>query len=218
MQKKQVDIDYSYFDADFHDDMLKSKNPVRKWFHTNKNKILSETVMKYYKNGDKIVDLGCGTVNWNLHKLPVYGVDLNLKMLQKAKKAGKLYAYSCSPVEKTIFDDNSVNIVVISEVLEHLENYREAIKEIKRILVKGGVCISTVPYDTFFSMWKPLFALQCFVHGTMLGNEYFKNEAGHINHFSPKSIANVFQSEGFEIISQFDMSRFTIFTVARKIT
>lgn len=216
MVSKKDSIDYTDFDENFHEDMISSANPVRNWFHNSKNALILKTVKEYYKKSTKIADLGCGTVNWNLEKLKVVGVDLNKKMLEKAKSEKRLSSFVLAPVQRTKLASNSFDIVVISEVLEHLTDYPKAIDEIKRILKKGGVCISSVPYDTFFSMWKPLFGVQCFVQGTILGREYFQNEAGHVNHFSPQTIAQAFEKGGFEIEKQFDNYRFTIFTVAKK--
>lgn len=210
------DIDYEDFDADFHEEMLNSSNPVRRWFHRSKNDLLLKTVKEFAGPKSVIVDLGCGTVNWNTQGFPVLGVDLNPNMLAKAKAENRLSDFRVASVQKTGLADKSADIVVISEVLEHLPDFEIAIAEIRRILKPSGVCIATVPYDTNLSMWKPLFSLQCFLHGTIRGVEYFKKEAGHVNHFSPKSIAIFFKKNGFEIEKQFDNRRFTIFTVAKK--
>ncbi len=216
IQVKKVKIDYKRFEEGFHEDMLSSPNPVRKWFHNSKNELVLHTLKKYSAQNSTIVDLGCGTVNWNTEMIPVIGIDLNKNMLQKAAREGRLSSFKVAPVERTGLESGMADIVVISEVLEHITAYGKAIMEIRRILKPGGICISTVPYDTTLSMWKPLFALQCFLHGTILGNEYFKNEAGHVNHFSPQTIARAFSRANFQVVEQFDNIRFTIFTVSRK--
>lgn len=209
-------IDYASFGEDFHESMVDSKNPVRSWFHRSKNSRVLENVKLFFPGTKKIVDLGCGTVNWNTEQLPVFGVDLNSKMLEKAKKEKRLLDGKTASVQKTGLLADSADIVVISEVLEHLPDFEGAIKEIRRILKPNGVCIATVPFDTNTSLWKPLFSVHCFIQGRLLGKEYFKNGAGHVNHFSPASIARAFEKNGFRIENQFGHYRFTIFTVARK--
>lgn len=209
-------VEYRDFDADFHEEMINSPNPLRRWFHRSKNALVLKTVKNWATENAYIVDLGCGTVNWNTQRLSVVGVDLNFSMLSKAKQEGRLSDFRVASVQKTGLPDNSVDLVVISEVLEHLLDFENALDEIRRILKPSGICLSTVPYDTAISLWKPLFFIQCFWQGTIRGNEYFKKEAGHVNHFSPSLIAGFFKQHGFAIEDQFDNHRFTIFTVARK--
>jgi SAM-dependent methyltransferase len=43
------------------------------------------------------------------------------------------------------YPDNSFDLVCLTEVIEHLENYRGAIAEIARVLVPGGSVIITTP-------------------------------------------------------------------------
>ncbi|MFH0955533.1 MAG: class I SAM-dependent methyltransferase [Candidatus Micrarchaeota archaeon] len=211
-----AEISYRDFEPDFHEEMMNSANPVRRWFHRSKNELILKTVKEFAFDKAKIVDLGCGTVNWNIERLPVLGIDLNPSMLSKAKKEGRLSDSRVASVQKTGLPSQSADVVVISEVLEHLPDFEDAIDEIRRILAPNGVVLATVPYDTIVSLWKPLFFMQCFLHGTLRQNEYFKKEAGHVNHFSPASIAGFFRKHDFEIEKQFDNRRFTIFTVARK--
>ena len=43
------------------------------------------------------------------------------------------------------FPDDSIDLIVCSEVLEHLHQYNNAIKEIHRILKPGGKFYASVP-------------------------------------------------------------------------
>jgi len=45
------------------------------------------------------------------------------------------------------FNDNSFDLVVCSEVLEHLHEYKDAIKEISRVLRPGGQFLASVPAE-----------------------------------------------------------------------
>ncbi|MBU0636237.1 methyltransferase domain-containing protein [Candidatus Micrarchaeota archaeon] len=211
-------VHYDEMEAEFHEKMINSPNPLRRWFHNSKNQLLLKTIKSFYSKKGLIVDLGCGTVNWNTEKLPVLGIDQNEKMLLKAKQEERLQDFRVLPIQQTGLPSKSTDLVVISEVLEHISDYPKAIQEIHRILKTNGICIATVPYDTFISFWKPFFALQCFLRGTLKGEEYFKKGAGHVNHFSPKTIARAFEENGFRVEKQFDNIRFTIFTVVRKVS
>ena len=46
------------------------------------------------------------------------------------------------------FQDNELDIVICSEVLEHLEDYNKAIQEIHRVLKPGGKGIISMPFIT----------------------------------------------------------------------
>lgn len=43
------------------------------------------------------------------------------------------------------YSDNSFDLVTCSEVIEHVENYRQVLREAKRVLKKGGLLILTTP-------------------------------------------------------------------------
>jgi len=212
----KTNVRYEDIRYDFYNRQATSINPVRSWFHTRRYELLDETVRKYYSEGKHIVDLGSGSCEWNAGHLPVTGVDLNKNMLEYAMSKGNLKDYRVSNIDSTGFDENSIDIVVISEVLEHIRDYNNLINEIFLILKPDGLLIVTVPYDTAISFWKPLFFVQCLIQGYIFGDKYYQNKCGHVHSFSPGEIRTIFSSRGFNIIDQFGMRRFTIFTVAQK--
>ena len=81
------------------------------------------------------------------------------------------------------FDDNSFSVVILDQVLEHLTNLKLVMKEIKRVLDKGGLCYINVPdaerYDDIY--W------------------YIMRE--HVQHFSLTNLKLLAQRNGFELIS-----------------
>lgn len=209
-------IDYSSTKNDLYEEVASSKNILQSWFHDSRSKLTNFFVNKYIKGGDKIVDLGCGNVLWNTNFLPVTGVDINEGSLNISLSRGRLSDVVVALASKTTLPDNSVDIVIITEVLEHLDNLDEQMAEIGRILKPGGTVISSVPYDTYLSLWKPLFAAQCFFRGAILGDDYYKRKCGHINNFSRRSIKQLFIDNYFEIVEQYNHSFFTIFTIVKK--
>lgn len=216
MQKVSRKIYAEHIEEDFYESQAKSVNPLRSWFHTSRQKKLLEWVKELYFKGMKIADLGCGNCVWNSEKLPVIGVDYSKKMLERAKRAGRLCKCIVRNINHTNFKANSIDLVVISEVLEHVPDYRKTLNEIHRILKPKGKLLVTVPYDTFFSLWKPFFAVQCFLQGSVYGNEYYKRNCGHIHHFSPKSLRSELEKSGFKITRYYNHGFFTIFMLAEK--
>lgn len=93
--------------------------------------------------GQCILDIGSGTsVKWHIsiHGRNIIHADID-------KKAFHLEVV-CSIYNLT-FKDNSIPIVHVSHLLEHLENPFEALKELKRVM-KNSVIIK-VPNASF---WK----------------------------------------------------------------
>jgi ubiquinone/menaquinone biosynthesis C-methylase UbiE len=212
----KINVRYEEVDYDYYYRRTTSTNPVISRFYTMRHEILDSIVRKHFSEGKKIVDLGSGSCEWNTGRLPVIGVDLNRNVLEYAKSKGHLAGYRVSSLDAVDFENNSVDIAVLSEVLEHIKDYNNLINEIYRILKHDGIVIVTVPYDTATSFWRPLFLVQCLIQGYIFGDTYYQNKCGHVHSFSPMDIKNMFGSKGFNIIDQFDMLRFTIFMVAQK--
>lgn len=71
--------------------------------------------------------------------------DLSEKYVQKAREIFNLKAVSCD-IHMLPFEDNEFDIVLCSETIEHVTNYKNAIEELLR--VTKHVLIITVPHET----------------------------------------------------------------------
>lgn len=214
--QKDIFSEYKSIKGDFYVEQSKSKNPLRSWFHTRRQEIVNSIVQANYCNGMSIYDFGSGNCVWNSSSLPAIGIDLNEKMLKFALESKRIIEYKVEDINNTSLNSESADLIVASEIIEHIINYESVIKEMWRVLKPGGVAITSVPYDTNLSFWKPLFFVQCLVQGYIFNDIYYKNKCGHVNHFSPTSIRDGFEKNGFILKEQFDMRRFTIFTIFTK--
>lgn len=212
------EVSYEALSGSFYDDQTDPKKvgKLRAWHHSSRYKKLIETVNKYYKKGDKVVDLACGSGVWNINKLPVIGVDINKDMLLFGKEKGLLSEIHVGYIEKVPLKDNFADLVIMTEIFEHVEDLPKVRNEALRILKKGGKLIATVPYDAFPSPHLPVFLAYCFIRGYILGTEYYKQFCGHINRFSPKKFREMLGPR-FKITEQFSVNGLLIFTVAEKI-
>jgi ubiquinone/menaquinone biosynthesis C-methylase UbiE len=208
---------YKNVDEEYYDKVCNSKNPVRKWFHRKRHEIVYNWVKEQNPKNKVIVDLACGSCIWNKDKLNVIGVDISERMLSFALKRGRIKKAINEDINKKVsLKSNYADIIILGDVVEHLPNYKTAIKEAKRIIKKKGIILCSVPYDTNLSLWKPLFNSYCLLQGYILGNRFYKAYGGHINHFSPEKIKKEFEKQGLKVINQFDNMRFTIYTIATK--
>ena len=107
----------------------------------DKFKKLLKDVLKYRKNG-KLLDIGCGP-GYLMEEakelgFDVYGVEVGQKASDIAKKKfGNEKIYN-GIIEKSNFQNNSFDIIMMSDVLEHVENPLELLKKLKELLCCTG--------------------------------------------------------------------------------
>lgn len=207
---------YENIDQYFYLKQTQSNNLLRRWFHLNRYRISNSLVKSKYTNRAKIIDLGCGSCDWNQEKLDVFGVDLNQNFLKLAKQNKRLSDYKVTGAGETGLPAGSFNIATAFEFLEHVNDYEKIITEANRLLKEGGFFIISVPYDVLFSLWRPLFFAQVLFRGYVLNEEYYKIRCGHVNHFSPRKLCRVLIKNGFSVDLLFVMRGFTIFLCAVK--
>jgi len=76
----------------------------------------------------------------------VYGVDVSLKAITLARYRG-LIASVC-PVEELTFRDNFFDYCLAFELLEHLYNPKEGLRQLYRVLKPSGKLFGSVPYPS----------------------------------------------------------------------
>jgi SAM-dependent methyltransferase len=207
---------YQAIDSTFYDDLLHSINPVRRWFHHNRYAIVNSLVKSFWEPGARIADLGSGSCTWNENRLPVTGVDYNAGLLSYGLDRGRLADYRVADIQHTGLPDESCEIVVASDVMEHLQRPQRLLAEICRILRPGGACVLSVPYDTPLSAWAPLFLMHRLYMGYVRDSAYYREGCGHLQHFSPASVRELLAGSGLQLELLFSWHRLSLFLVARK--
>lgn len=99
-----------------------------------------------------VLDVGAGSA-WVAEKFTrkgfeVVSMDISLKNLIKAKEKvpGTLHSCVSSDAFKLPYKDGSFDLVIASEVIEHVYDPEGFVKELSRVLKKGGQLIITTPY------------------------------------------------------------------------
>jgi len=110
----------------------------------------------------------------------------------------------------------SADILLAPDLLAHTRDYQAVLAEANRVLKPGGRLLITVPYDTPFSLWKPLFFLQCLLQWYVFGDDYYRNKCGIVTSFSPASLRDALHSNGFNVAEEITPWRMSIYMDAVK--
>ncbi|OSZ80901.1 hypothetical protein CAP36_06580 [Chitinophagaceae bacterium IBVUCB2] len=163
----------------------------KKWTHTLyqilwldfKRDNIEETKEK------KVLDIGCGT-GWDLFKYKqkgwkVSGVEPS-KVASDIGNKQELNIFNGTLLEAN-YNDNEFDLIISSHSFEHIPNPNETMKEINRVLKKGGELIMSIPNYS---------GLNSRIFGKYW---YYLTEPVHTFLYSPKNIKKLFQTHGFEI-------------------
>lgn len=120
--------------------------------------IFNESLMRT-PNYINILEIGCGMGHFSNYcynmKKSVISTDISELNTELAKKNYPNLSFCVADAEKLPFKDNSFDIVVSIELIEHLFNQRSHLFEVNRILKNNGVYIIKTPnklYDNIVNI------------------------------------------------------------------
>jgi len=166
---------------------------------------LAYLALKYCLEGlkkvkGKVLDVGCGgggfarAVKHYRPDLKVYGVDISKEAIGYAKRNSKRIKFKVGDVYELPFADKSFDGVLAVDILEHLEKPKLALKEINRVLKKGGVFQAHVPLEG--ELWALHFWL------SKMGWRQKEKLTGHIQYFTWKRLRKLLVDNGFKIVKK----------------
>ena len=133
--------------------LYNSKNPTRRWLHCTRRDWIISAINKY-AGKKNIVSLeigpGSGVYLPALSKISkkVTALDIEMQYLNNAlilqKEYGNIEIMTSDILHNTI-PDKTYDLILCSEVIEHIKEAPKAIKEIYRILKPGGIFILSTP-------------------------------------------------------------------------
>lgn len=137
--------------------------------------------------GRRVLDLGCrdGALSFSyLGGNTVVGVDVDRKALRHAAARG-LETHVADLDEPLEFDDESFDVVTAGEVLEHIRDPWELVRDCRRVLRPGGTFVGSVPNG--FRLKNRLW----FATG-----QHPEPDPTHLHLFAPRDVETLL--EGFE--------------------
>lgn len=194
--KNRMDVDQELYE-EFHKHTRMVKNIPKE---TNFDLIHHLPLYKkYIKKGDKVLDIGCGAAPMSLYFADkgaiVKGIDVSKKAIEENKKAKEYFKldnleFACEDFMK--YNDTSIyDIVMMTEVLEHLPDDKGALKKIYHLLKKNGYLLMSVPSSN-----APL-------HKKYLkkyGKDPFDERVGHLRRYTAVQIFNLLYETDFELV------------------
>ena len=126
------------------------------WWYKARRKIIYNLIKQYRLSSSKdikILDTGCGTgmLLKELETLGVcYGIDISQMAVDFCKKRG-IGNVQIADTANIPYSENTFDIVIALDVIEHIKDDEEALKEIYRVLKPQGMAIIAVP--AFMFLW-----------------------------------------------------------------
>jgi SAM-dependent methyltransferase len=131
----------------------------------------------------RILDVGCGigtyVKRFQMYSAQAHGVDIDPEKVEIAQQT--LPNISWAPAEELPFEDNSFDVIMLHEVIEHVDDDRQAIHEAVRCLRPGGKVIIFAP--------NRLYPFE--THGFYVGGRFVFRLLPFIN-YAPDIIRNIF--------------------------
>ena len=150
----------------------------------------------YIKKGGRVLDIGCGVGTLSFYlvskDMNVLGLDLSREAIRLARESAKNLGISkMASFYVSGFSSNKVkgkfDLIIMSEVLEHMSNDIEAIEYVAQILKNNGIVLISVPLKS-----APLYRLG------LLHN--FDKLVGHLRRYSVNDVHSLLRKNGLKIV------------------
>ena len=168
------------------------------WWFVGRRRLLKLLLSSKIHENPLLLDVGCG-VGSNLSLLDsmgfkVIGLDSEIYSLSLTKRRFSAIPLINGNLLSLPFKTNSIEIIIASDVLEHLEEDTIGIKEIHRVLKQEGEAILTVPAFQF--LWG------------------IQDEVGsHKRRYSKNQFIKKIEREGFEVLRSSYFNFFLFFPI-----
>ncbi|HVS11729.1 MAG TPA: class I SAM-dependent methyltransferase [Planctomycetota bacterium] len=160
---------------------------------------------------DRVLDAGCGRGFYlrflrELSAAELFGVELELPIVARARTA--LRAESgihlvLASLPELPFADSSFDKVILSEVLEHVPDDGAALREVARVVRRGGLIAITVPNADYPFWWDPINKSLEACFGTHVSSGPLAGIwANHVRLYRRGELRDLVASQGLELVAE----------------
>lgn len=171
-----------------------------------------KTIIRYLdiQDDDVVLDCGCGEgfltkIISELYDCEIYGLDIDEDLLEAARQNigdKNNVVFQHGDIINLPFRNETFDKIILMEVLEHIPDDAGALRELHRVLRKGGILAITVPNHNYPFLWDPLNKIR---EGLGLG--HFSKDKGflggiwamHLRLYHPNEIKEVIERAGFAV-------------------
>lgn len=155
---------------------------------------------------EKAINVGCGEGDYDFmiaqHAKEVVSCDINQSDLDFAREFNSDVSnlnYQIQDAQNLTYEDNSFQLLVCLEVIEHVEDSTQMVKEWARVLESGGTAIITFPSIRFPFTYDPINRLlHPFGKHIPVGAYGYS----HFKLIDPDRFEKVVKEAGFEIVDR----------------
>lgn len=188
------------------DHALYYENPfsITSYIEQNRLKTINRLIVKHIKDykleNPLILEVGCGDgyvlkeISEKVKTSNLIGIDANQKWLDDAKirlgeKAKLIYGFA----EELPFEDNSIDIIVCTEVLEHVIDPKSVLLELKRVIKPNCPVIVSIPNEKLINQLKNILA-QIKIYNKLMPHVKKDNE-WHLHDFDLNLLKNLAEND-----------------------
>ncbi len=169
------------------------------WYIDKKDKKIRRAkrrvkIMKRLKPAGRWLDIGCSagfilSVAKAAH-YDTYGIEIDPLGVKHAREELGLENIFQGTFEEHHFDDNFFDIITMYDVLEHVQNLNEIVKELKRVLSINGVIEIWTPDIGHWRVPKSLIEWDAI------------KPSEHLYYFNKETLSMILQKHGLKIMSR----------------
>ncbi len=166
-------------------------NPLIRWLERKRVRhIVRLSQATDYTN---ILEIGCGE-GFILNQFPkgqLYGIDVSNKAIELAKNRTKsntrVKEVSVQNGERTSYPNGMFDVVVCSEVLEHVPHPQKVIQEMMRVAKPNGKLIMTFPNEPLINLLKDIIGATGLYKVLLRGVPKRMDDEWHLHEFDKKT-------------------------------
>lgn len=182
-----------------------SRNPTRRWLHTTRRERV-ESFLRSHGRGGRALEVGPGAGVY----LPllcdlfdrVVAIDIEPEFLRHAPGSPNLRLVE-DDIQATRLEPGSFDLVLCSEVIEHLSSPAAALTSIRRVLRPGGVLVLSTPqrYSPLELLGKIAFLPGILQLVRLIYREPIR-PTGHTSLLTKRQAERLIEAAGFRVVEQ----------------